>query len=238
MDQALTILTKLASVLPEHAAVMRDTQLCDSSRWHRVAMSELLAPAIQEDVLAMLESASAGLTREAIFSLDSADSATGRRRTVIAALMWGYGTNGLRYPTRVPDIVNLLASSDFDERVDRCVAHLAEGDIATAYTDLSNLRGIGASYFTKFLYFLGRPVTTEFPLIMDTLVARSLAALTGFSRLATVSFWPRVDASSYVRYVTTMHKWAQSLDTTAEAIEYFLWHPDPAFYLTCENAYA
>ena len=56
-----------------------------------------------------------------------------------------------------------------------------DNDITGAYNRLTGIPGIRSSFFTKHLYFTGNRLNPagEFPLILDTMVARSLAWLTG-----------------------------------------------------------
>lgn len=238
MDPALSILKALKS-FPSEVDVLGVQEKYDHERW-RVAFVGLGATQHQNhDVAFLLETYPELLSRDEILEIEGSDPADQNRRILIASLMWGYGTTGLRYPQRLVDVGTLLEDPGLDERLGRCRDCLSKHEVAGAYKELTGLSGIGSAFFTKFLYFLGRSLdpTSEYPLILDTMVAESLAWLTGFRELVVMAdgYRPGSDPDSYAAYVTTMHGWARSLGTSADVIEFYLWHPPDDFYDACND---
>jgi hypothetical protein len=77
---------------------------------------------------------------------------------------------------------------------------------------------LGASYFTKFLYFAGwdaKPLLAQ-PLILDDLVIKSLATLTKES-------WKDESPNEYIRYLDLARDVAREADTTEDIVEWQLW---------------
>lgn len=81
-----------------------------------------------------------------------------------------------------------------------------------------NLPHLGASYFTKFLYFAGwdsKPLLGQ-PLIMDDLVIKSLVALTGET-------WTDESPVDYIRYLDLARDLAHEAGTSEDVVERQLW---------------
>lgn len=242
MSVVLKILEELSHGFSSDQQVLGALEPYDAGKWRAVFVgSEELAPThhADEDVAWLLHEHPSPLTRQQILAIDHPDPVIRARRIVIASLMWGYGTTGLRYPKRLNDVATLLAAPSLKARLNRCADRLLSCDIRGAYATLTDIPGVRSSFFTKFLYFLGRSRDSnwEYPLILDTLVAESLGWLTGYRDLVALeSYWPGSDAASYVSYVRTMHGWARHLGTTADVLEYYLWHPPKAeFQATCRR---
>lgn len=244
MDVALSILEALADGFPSERDVLGTQERYGHNRWREafVGFDDLVATLrVDQDVAWLLDNCPSPLARDQILAINGPDPATQSRRILIASLMWGYGTTGLRYPQRLVAIGGLLADPGLDDLLGRCRDRLTKGDIGPAYQLLTVIPGIRSAFFTKFLYFLGRSLNlgSEYPLILDTLVSESLAWLTGYRELVALSsYWPTSDSASYGAYVTRMHGWARQLGTTADVIEFYLWHPPRAeFRAACRTAY-
>ena len=244
MNVPLKILTDLADGFPTDDEVLRKPERYHGDLWRATFVGTDASPASHgrdDDVAWLLESYPSALSRDQILGIDHPDPGTRSRRILIASLMWGYGTGGLRFRGMV-DIAALLADGSLNERLIRCHDGLGQGDVRSAYSALTEIRGIGSAFFTKFLYFLGRSLDAdpEYPLILDTRVAESLAWLTGYRELvAAESYRPMNDPESYAAYVATMHRWARHLRTTADAIEFYLWHPPKtSFQSACRRHHA
>jgi hypothetical protein len=81
-----------------------------------------------------------------------------------------------------------------------------------------NISGLGASYFTKFLYFAGwdsKPFLGQ-PLIMDDLVIEALTKLTKQK-------WNDESPDDYVRYADLARDIAYEAETTEDVVERQLW---------------
>jgi hypothetical protein len=86
-----------------------------------------------------------------------------------------------------------------------------------------NVSGLGASFFTKFLYFGGwdaKPLLGQ-PLIMDDLVINALAALTK-------QRWNAESAEDYNRYLDLARDVAYEANTTEDMVERQLWRSSEA----------
>jgi hypothetical protein len=183
------------------------------------------------------------LSRTDVAEIGRTDEPNRDRRLLIASLMWGYGTSGL-WRRQTKEAVRRLFRDPFVglyERLEKCGSLLADPDIGAAYTSLTGIPGVRSAFFTKYLYFKGRALDEDwdYPLILDTLVAKSLASLTGHTHFVTLdSYWPKEDPASYCRYVHTMHRWAEHLHTTADAIEFYLWRPGSSFTKLCAQVHA
>ncbi len=243
MDVALSILEALADGFPSERDVLGTQEGYDHNRWREafVGFDDSVATLrVDQDVAWLLDNCPSPLTRNQILAINGPDAATQSRRILIASLMWGYGTGSL-YRKRLVDIGGLLADPRLDDLLGRCRDRLTKGDIELAYQSLTSIPGIRSAFFTKFLYFLGRSLDSgsEYPLILDTLVSESLAWLTGYRELVELdSYWPKSNSASYAAYVTRMHGWARQLGTTADVIEFYLWHPPRAeFGAACRTAY-
>ena len=156
--------------------------------WHDafVGSEEIAATQrVDDDVNWLLDEHPSSLTRREILDISHPDPLTQSRRVLIASLMWGYGTTVRRRPGRVDDVAAFLANPSLGDRLSRCRNALSQGDVRDAYATFVNVRGIRSAFFTKFLYFFGRSLDadSEYPLILDTKVAVSLAWLTGYREL-------------------------------------------------------
>lgn len=118
-----------------------------------------------------------------------------------------------------------LLSSDAPKRLTEALRLVRGEGPASAYRALvKSPRGrlylpyLGASYFTKFLYFAGwdsKPLLGQ-PLIMDDLVIKSLIALTDET-------WSDESPVDYIRYLDLAHDLAYEAETSHDVVEWRLW---------------
>jgi hypothetical protein len=139
-------------------------------------------------------------------------------RLFVLTMMWGSGTSNGRGPRNTqaaleaPDAVDVLRQS---------VEFVAAGDLARAYDLHRNLRQVGPSFHTKWLWVLG--ATAEVrprPLVMDKLVWNALGALGWDSRLAAGG--NRRWSARYLAYREACEQWAADARCDPEDIEYSL----------------
>jgi hypothetical protein len=251
VSTAITILKRVSEAGGFEAAerLVYNGEKYKSPWWRDAFVGTADAPVSEpdKDVESILNQHPSELSRPDIFAIGRATPPRDRR-LLIASLMWGYGTTGLHYHRKMQTTVtNLLHGRDLDDRLDQCARFLAGHDVSGAYESMMDIPGIKSAYFTKYLYFKGRSGDERwhYPLILDSKVSRSLAALTGYRRLASLSegdssagYAPRDDPESYCRYVDTMHRWAEHLDTTADVLEFYLWEPtEPRFSKICAEVH-
>jgi hypothetical protein len=237
----LSILEEQRSDLPSIDSVLSRPERFADKPWRKmIADAAVAGSGATDDLRWVLEQhPTSELTRTDIFQITAPDPEIRRRRIVIASFMWGYGTGGLRYEHTRDDIASFLADPQLDDRLRQMEDRLAHREVRAAYDDLSGIHGIGPAFFTKLLYFVGRGLDGgwEYPLILDTKVAESLALLTGYGSMVTTDHWPKPDSDSYVRYVRSMHNWARRLGTQADVIEFYLWQQPRGLMEACNHRY-
>lgn len=229
MTNALGVLEKMRP-FPSPDYVLNKPERIATRRWHDAFVGDSgTGPNhfVDKDVERILSEHKV-LSRASILAIKDPNESTQWRRIFIASLMWGYGTQGLRYHNKIfAYIANVLnESSSLGGRLANCSKFLVNHNIAGAYQELEGMKGIGPAFFTKYLYFAGRSLETtdEYPLILDSQIAQSLALITGFADLVSLgSYGLKCDAQSYIRYVSTMHLWAKQLSITGEVLEFVLW---------------
>jgi hypothetical protein len=136
---------------------------------------------------------------------------------IMATIVWGYTSGG-----RGNNIKNVIECGFNDLK-----ELLSEVRTQTAiewnfhYKRVRKIKGIGLSTHTKFLNFLPVKVDGYQPLILDDRMIR----------VASQSIWKELDSlrelrgnpiRSYPTYLKEVHRIANSLEVSAEAIEFFL----------------
>jgi len=163
------------------------------------------------------------IARRSVSRQDVLDLASGQQSqtaTFVAVMAWGYGNSGLG----IANTCQATADRQLGPNLSACTLRPENGNITQAYDALSDIKGLGPTFLTKVLYFFGG-VEGDFPLILDSCVLRSLAALYGtlIDRYASISYETIYDSAGYLNYVGVMHDWARALNVKADDIEYFLW---------------
>jgi hypothetical protein len=144
------------------------------------------------------------------------------RQLFLASMIWGYGTVGYgAYRTR-----HMLSTPGADEQLQAAIQSVASGQLIEAYQALQ-LYKCGPSFMSKFLYAIGLRIgATSLPLILDSIVARSLQRLLASQGVDHRSFFTLDgngmvcrDADGYARYVLLPNEWASTLGVLPDAVE-------------------
>jgi hypothetical protein len=151
------------------------------------------------------------LDRRTVFQVaERAAQPLGATQALVAAAVWGTGTQGLGRARRLR-----VFGNDADEigaRLTGAVRILHDDGPVKAYEYLHGDGGnrvshLGPSFGTKFLYFAGygRARGSRQPLILDQYVARALTRLCGVG-------WPAAgwSTSQYADYLDRAYKWASA----------------------------
>lgn len=146
----------------------------------------------------------------------------------LMTMIWGhgFGQNG-RPDNRGPWKVDQMLA---DFKLSQIMLNAANNglmvnDIISAHKAFDKMSRCGISFFSKFLYFLGRAIgMINYPLIFDARVAKTLAQLTSTNPqiFSILSFMPNQDALAYSIYVSEIHNIARQYSIEADKIEYFL----------------
>jgi hypothetical protein len=80
----------------------------------------------------------------------------------------------------------------------------------------NEIRWLGPSFFTKFLYFAGAGAPDHPCLILDRRVATALRGHSGWTSLHRTGPWP---AETYGRYCTLLASWARNIDCSPDELE-------------------
>ncbi len=135
---------------------------------------------------------------------------------VMATIVWGYTRGG-----RGKNIENLIKQfDDLTELLSEARAQPVEW--STHYEKVKKIKGIGLSTYTKFLPFLSVEVQGHAALILDDRIIRvasqgiwkELAPLQGLGNYNKVRRYPS--------YLMEVHRVANNLEVSPEAIEFFL----------------
>ena len=158
----------------------------------------------------------------------------------IATMIWGFGNTNYG-PWRTRLMLNDLERQrgTGPNALVQALRRLREGDLSAAYHGFAVER-CGPPFMAKFFYACGLGMDREPPpLILDSVVAKSLWVLALDSELDVTLYVKGVDASGkgsvtwypdgYVRYVRLMPDWAQALGCRADAVEMFLFDPPAEF---------
>jgi len=160
------------------------------------------------------------LDRRTVFRIaERAAQPLGAMQTLVAATVWGTGTQGLGRARRLR-----VFDGDTDQigiRLAAAVGILKDDGPVKAYEYLhadgrNHVKYLGPSFGTKFLYFAGydHAPGAQPPLILDRYVALALTCLSGVG-------WPAGgwSASQYADYLDRAHKWASAWHTSPDVIE-------------------
>ncbi|MGR3937092.1 8-oxoguanine DNA glycosylase OGG fold protein [Streptomyces sp. BRA346] len=159
--------------------------------------------------------------RRTVFQLaEHVGTLEGRRDLLIAALVWGTGTNA-REVARRARIFHENGLEWLDERICGAKDEIDRGDPVAAYLVLNDrdfrVKHFGPAFFSKLLYFLtaDRPVGERWPLILDSNVALALDELSPHRWEAD----ERWDSKKYAIYLELAHSWAERWGTEPDVVE-------------------
>jgi hypothetical protein len=162
------------------------------------------------------------ISRENIISLAKQAYKSGNvqdiRTLFLATMIWGYGTTGYG-PWRTSEMFNSLNFSDI---LENSFHYISQDKILKAYNIL-NIKRCGPPFFTKYFYFCGYSAgLRKYPLILDTRVWEALRDRINIdtTRFVKKSTWWYPEG--YLRYVDTLHDWAEELNCEAHNIEFVL----------------
>jgi hypothetical protein len=162
------------------------------------------------------------ISRENLMSLAKQANKSGNiqdiRTLFLGTMIWGYGTTGYG-PWRTAEMFN---TPNFSEIVEKSIQYIAQGEIFNAY-NIFSVNRCGPPFFTKYFYFCGYGIGIKnYPLILDT---RVWEALRDRIKIDTTEFVKKSTwwyPEGYVRYVDTLHEWAEELGCEAHNIEFVL----------------
>ncbi len=105
----------------------------------------------------------------------------GFREVLVATYVWGKGKRGTPGGSGPATLHKILAAEGLDAALARAVATWGEHSAKAAYAGLQSLvPEFGPSFYTKFLYFVGKTVPSASgpqPLILDRVLARRVRSL-------------------------------------------------------------
>jgi hypothetical protein len=141
-------------------------------------------------------------------------------------LAWGSGRY-LRQNRR--RLRNIAADVRRAESLLSRAAHESRHDPAAAYSVLrparnNEIRSLGPSFFTKFLYFAGGGAPDHPCVILDRVVATALRDDCGWTSLHRTGPWP---AETYQRYCDLLARWAKEYRCAPDEIERSLFAGKP-----------
>ena len=140
------------------------------------------------------------------------------RRLFVLTMAWGSSTTNGRGPRNTAAALETNGATDTLRLVR---SHLSMDEIPAAYDLYCELRGIGPSFHTKWMWLVGRLVgTVPQPLILDARVWSSLRAL----------HWNSTDAAGgdrryshrHLAYLEACRQWAETMHS-AEDVEFTLY---------------
>ncbi|MCX5440899.1 hypothetical protein [Streptomyces sp. NBC_00063] len=162
------------------------------------------------------------IDRRTVFDIAlNANSLTGRRSLLVAAVAWGTGTNARPLAFRAKIFTDNSATW-IDERLTKALAALTEGDPVGAYLVMNEVgarvKHLGPAFFTKVLYFAAgtEPCGQLWPLILDQNVVKALNALVPGLAWDPTGRWT---TSQYAVYLEHAHKWAERWRAAPDVVE-------------------
>ncbi|MGW2074940.1 8-oxoguanine DNA glycosylase OGG fold protein [Streptomyces sp. NPDC001953] len=205
--------------LPDHDTVLGQAIPFDRARWIPVLPDAAWWPAVLDSC--PLVGKWPWVDRRKVFSIvREADTVEGRRRLLVAALVWGTGTKA-RSVERRAQIFRHSPGTDIDARLDAALEALQERGAIEAYWALNNdqhIRYLGAAFFTKVLYFAGHesPAGPYRPVILDSVVSQALKDLK-----AVDADWPENGwtTDQYRQYLEGVHDLAQRRGVLPDQVE-------------------
>ncbi len=119
----------------------------------------------------------------------------------------------------MPRVEKLLAKAVKESRCDPAGAY------AVLRQERRNeIRWLGPSFFTKFLYFAGGGAPSHPCLILDRIVATALCEHCGWASLHRTGPW---SAETYQCYCTLLTRWAQAAHCAPDELERTLFDGEP-----------
>jgi hypothetical protein len=169
----------------------------------------------QKDLISKIfdEKKSITLNRQDLFN-----SVWNLEEFVIKTLMWGYPTKG-----RGSNIDNVLEQSLF-ENIIGVIRNYQDKEVSieNVISDLEQLRGIGISTFSKFLFFTRTYINSYPALILDLRII-SIINSGRFDELNSLKGISHSNAKSrYLEYIKTIYELSIATNTKPEQIELFL----------------
>ncbi|MFJ4691710.1 hypothetical protein [Streptomyces sp. NPDC088766] len=162
------------------------------------------------------------------------------REALVATYVWGKGKRGTPGGSGPAALRKILAAEGLDAALGSAVSALREHGSRQAYAVLHRrVPGLGPSFFTKFLYFVGKTVSSATgpqPLVLDRVLAKRLRQMatavgraSGYDLDGCVATWVWADGNwsphRYEVYLSFMHAAAWPLATAGRHAH----HP------TCSN---
>jgi hypothetical protein len=136
---------------------------------------------------------------------------------IIKTLMWGYPTKG-----RGSNIDRLLESDNFEKLILKLEGYCRNKiSLNHIIEDVSEIKGLGQSTITKFLYFLETTVEGYQALIFDEKIVRVLKS-GRFDEFYQFKDLRTINLNHYVEYLSVIHQIANELKVDADKIELFL----------------
>ena len=195
----------------------------DIDRWRDFIYNN---ESITNDMAFICENYRNGISRQDIISYFNQENST-LLKGFLLTMIWGHGypQHG-RGDNRGPWKVSQMFSKPENFLIlENAKHHLEKNDLCSAYTSFDKMQRCRVSFFSKYLYFLGRSINmTDYPLIFDTRVAKTIGQLTStnIGLFSILNIQPKQDPISYNTYVTSIHNIANELNIESEKIEYFL----------------
>jgi hypothetical protein len=180
MSVPLTILQQLRPNFPNSAVVLNQRFRINSGHW-----SAVHALTGDPEVAWLLANMPNGISRQDVIGLTDPNPTVLRRRIAVAALMWGYGVNGLRWGNKLVAAHSTMLDPLLNQVLAGCEADLLNNNVKAAYRHFVKAgrdhqedplyAEVGSAFFSKILYFLGKNLGMEkYPLILDTKVSIAL----------------------------------------------------------------
>jgi hypothetical protein len=204
-------------------------QRYDPDKWRELAHDVRgLAPSL----LPILQDYPCGLNRSDVtkIAVEAAehDDLLHYKKLFLASMIWGFAQAGYG-PYRTKRVT--CSNDDLWRKLERVSHFLRSRQIAEAY-DRLDVKFYGPAFFTKYMYFFGRAVdSSNYPIILDTMVCRSLDSHNALDKFATVArrkadnqiTYVYRDSAKYGQYTRKMREWARGLNCNADDIECFLY---------------
>jgi hypothetical protein len=146
----------------------------------------------------------------------------GYMRAFLLTMIWGFEDAGYgTYRTN-----NYILIPENVEKINVAFEAVKSNDIKRAFKTLKSINGLGISYLSKVLYFATRGLgMTEYSLIFDIRVARSLVQLTAPAVVfELINIYPSDKYEDYQKYNAMIHYYAKQYNVEAESIELFLFN--------------
>lgn len=199
---------------------------------HEASWTEYFAK--DADVMRLVKKFRRGISRDKVVACapkGKKPSYLQLRPLFIAAVMWGYGSNGYgawraRKMLRDPKIKQVLPLS---------CRHILDGELEAARKSFV-LSWCGPSFYTKFFHFAGRANNLRpMPLVLDSRVvdtldrkAPKLAQKIAYCKRdahGTLADF-RIKRNGYPLYVNALNDWAAKMKVKPDQLEFFLFGED------------